>query len=215
MERGLFLVVEGVEGVGKTTQARLISEWLEELEIRHRLAREPGGTAVGEAIRGVLLDSKGLEIVPETELLLILAARAGFVRQVVRPTLERGEVMVADRFQLSTLAYQGVGRGLGVDRVRELNSFAIGGLRPDLTLLFDLPVPVGQARQAAAGKVRDRIEGEGSEFLDSVRRAYRMLAEEDETVKLVDASPSEMDVHRAVREILRAAFPGPFDSRRG
>ena len=214
-EPGFFLVLEGVEGAGKTTQARLISHWLDELGISHQLAREPGGTPVGEAVREVLLKYDGLEIVPETELLLMLASRATFVRQVVEPVLARGEVMIADRFELSSFAYQGLGRGLGLHRVRELNAFATGGVRPDLTLVFDLPVRVGRSRQEMAGKVRDRIEGGGTDFLESVREAYRMLAEEDGSVKLVDASLSEAKVHRAVRELLRSGFPEPFDPGRG
>ena len=215
MERGFFLVLEGVEGAGKTTQAGLISHWLEELGIPHQLAREPGGTRLGEAVREVLLESDGLEIIPETELLLMLAARATFVRQVVEPALARGEVMVADRFELSSLAYQGLGRGLGLHRVRELNAFATGGVHPDLTLVFDLPVTMGQNRQEMAGKVQDRIEGEGADFLESVRKAYRMLAEEDGSVELVDASLSEAEVHRTVREFLRSGFPELFDPGRG
>lgn len=215
MERGFFLVLEGVEGAGKTTQAGLISHWLDELGIPHQLAREPGGTLLGEAVREVLLESDGLEIVPETELLLMLAARATFVRQVVEPALARGEVMVADRFELSSLAYQGLGRGLGLHRVRELNAFATGGVHPDLTLVFDLPVTMGRNRQKMAGKVQDRIEGEGADFLESVRKAYRMLAQEDGSVELVDASLSEAEVHRTVRELLRSGFPELFDPKRG
>ena len=215
IEPGFFLVLEGVEGAGKTTQARLISHWLDELGIPHQLAREPGGTPVGEAVREVLLESDRLEIVPETELLLMLASRATFVRQVVEPALARGEVMVADRFELSSFAYQGLGRGLGLQRVRELNAFATWGVRPDLTLVFDLPVRVGRSRQEMAGKARDRIEREGIDFLESVREAYRMLAEEDGSVKLVDASLSEAEVHRTVRELLRSGFPEPFDPGRG
>ncbi len=213
-DRGFFLVLEGVEGAGKTTQARLISRWLEERDVPHQLAREPGGTLVGETVRRVLLESDGLEIAPQAELLLMLAARSAFVHEIVQPALARGEVMVADRFELSSLAYQGVGRGLGLKRVRELNAFATGGLRPDLTLVFDLPVTVGQARQATAGKKRDRIEKEGTALLESVREAYRRLADEDGAVRLVDGSPPAAEVHRTVRELLKSGFPEPFDCRR-
>ena len=215
MDRGFFLVLEGVEGAGKTTQAQLISRWLEELAVPHRLAREPGGTRVGEAIRSVLLDSEALEIIPETELLLMLAARAAFVSEVVKPTIERGEVMVADRFELSSLAYQALGRGLGLDRVRDLNAFATGGVRPDLTLLFDIPASVGRARQADIGKRHDRIEREGAAFLESVGRAYRTLAGEDDLIEVVDASASAEEVHRTIRTILRSRLPEPFGLGRG
>ena len=213
--RGFFLALEGVEGAGKTTQARLLSRWMGERGIAHRLAREPGGTRVGEAIRSLLLDAREVEIPPETELLLLLAARAAFVHDIVRPTLEGGAVMVADRFELSTMAYQGLGRGFGLEVVRTLNAFATSGIRPDLTLVFDLPVSVGLARQAKSGKVRDRIEGEGTRWLGIVREAYRTLAAGDDTVRLIDASATEARVEREVRAVLEGALPESFCGRRG
>jgi dTMP kinase len=212
---GLFVVLEGVEGAGKTTQARLLAEWLAEEGIPHRLAREPGGTPVGEAIREVLLERREAGLRPETELLLMLAARAAYVREVVRPALDEGRVMVSDRFELSTFAYQGVGRGLGLDETRRLNAFATGGLRPDLTVLLDIPVDEGRARQARAGKVRDRIEGEGGEFLGRVAAAYRTLARSDSGIVLIEASRPPDEVHRRVREALRPRLPEPFRGRRG
>ena len=215
MVPGFFLVLEGVEGVGKTTQAQRIADWLGKIGVPNRLGREPGGTPVGEAVRELLLNARGLHFPAETELLLMLAARAAFVRQVVRPALDRGEVMIADRFELSSLAYQGVGRGLGESRVRELNAFATGGLKPDLTLVFDLPVEVGRARQSASGKERDRIEDEGEAFLRNVRDAYRSLAQADDSVRLVDASASEEEVHQTVRELLVTDFPELFGPGRG
>ena len=213
--RGFFLVLEGVEGAGKTTQARLLSRWMAERRIAHRVGREPGGTRVGEAIRRVLLDATGTEIPAETELLLLLAARAAFVRDVVRPALMRGEVMVADRFELSSLAYQGRGRGLDPDAVRAMNAFATGAVRPDLTLVLDLPVAAGLARQSSAGKARDRIEGEGEVWLERVREAYRMLAAGDERVRLIDASGTEADVGRVIRKTVEDALPESFFQGRG
>lgn len=213
--RGFFLVLEGVEGAGKTTQTRLLSRWMAERRIAHRIGREPGGTRVGEAIRRVLLDAPGREIPAETELLLLLAARAAFVRDVVRPALLRGEVMIADRFELSSLAYQGRGRGLDPDAVRALNAFATGAVRPDLTLVLDLPVAAGLARQSRAGKARDRIEGEGEVWLERVREAYRTLAAGDERVRLIDASGTEADVGRVVRKTVEDALPESFSQGRG
>ena len=213
--RGFFLVLEGVEGAGKTTQARLLSRWMSERRIAHSIGREPGGTRVGEAIRRVLLDAPGTEIPAETELLLLLAARAAFVRDVVRPALMRGEVMVADRFELSSLAYQGRGRGLDPDAVRAMNAFATGAVRPDLTLVLDLPVAAGLARQSRAGKARDRIEGEGEVWLERVREAYRTLAAGDEKVRLIDASGTEADVGRVIRKTVGDALPESFFQGRG
>ena len=213
--RGFFLVLEGVEGAGKTTQARLLSRWMAGRRIAHRIGREPGGTRVGEAIRRVLLDAPGTEIPAETELLLLLAARAAFVRDIVRPALMRGEVMIADRFELSSLAYQGCGRGLDPDAVRALNAFATGAVRPDLTLVLDLPVAAGLARQTRAGKARDRIEGEGEAWLERVREAYWTFAEGDAKVRLIDASGTEADVGREVRKTVEAALPESFFQGRG
>lgn len=208
--RGFFLVLEGAEGTGKTTQARLLSRWMAGRGIAHSIGREPGGTRVGQAIRRIVLDTPGTEIPAETELLLFLAARAAFVRDVVRPALMRGEVMIADRFELSSLAYQGCGRGLDPETVRALNAFATGAVRPDLTLVLDLPVAAGLARQSRAGKARDRIEGEGEAWLERVREAYRTLAAADGRVRLIDASGTEAEVGRAVRKAIEDALPESF-----
>jgi dTMP kinase len=209
MGRGLFIVLEGVEGAGKSTQAALLSQWMEEEGIRHVLAREPGGTPVGEAIRGIVLDRGELEMPPETELFLILAARAAFVREVVRPALDRGDVVLADRFDFSTLAYQGYGRGLELAEVRRANSLATGGLRPDLILVLDLPVTVGLERKggAAAG---DRIEREGEPFLARVREGYLALVGESPKARLLDASVSPENLGARIRRVLGETFPGTF-----
>jgi dTMP kinase len=213
--RGFFLALEGVEGAGKTTQARLLAEWLTAEGIPHRVAREPGGTPVGEAIRRVLLDAPELEVPAETELLLMLAARAAYVRDVVRPTLERGEVMVSDRFELSTFAYQGLARGLGLDQVRTLNAFATGGLSPDLTVIFDVAVAEGRERQVAAGKAYDRMEREDADFQQAVGRAYRELAATERAVVLLDGAGPEGEVQARLRRLLAARLPEPFHSARG
>ena len=209
-ERGPFLALEGVEGSGKTTQARLLARWLESRGVSFRLEREPGGTDVGEAIRHVVQDRPELSVPPETELLLYLAARAAFVREIVAPALERGELFIADRFSLSTYAYQGYGRGLALDEVRRLDRFATGGLVPDLYLVFDVPVEVGRARQRAAGKQDDRLEAAGSEFLEAVRQGYRELSERDERACLIDACGTADQVHALVRATLRAKMPATF-----
>lgn len=205
--RGLFLVVEGVEGAGKTTQVDRIVRWLDLLGAPVVRAREPGGTPVGEAVREVLLDRAGLRIGAESELLLMLAARAAFVRDVVRPALDRGAVMVADRFEQSTFAYQGYGRGLPLEEIRRLNTFATGGLRPDLVLALDVAAAEGRRRQRRSGKVEDRIESAGDGFLDRVAAGYRALAREDERVVLIDARPAADRVESSIRRTVQERFP--------
>jgi dTMP kinase len=212
--RSLFLVLEGVEGAGKTTQTALLAEWLRSLGHTVTATREPGGTAVGEAVRGVLLERAELDVPPESELLLVLAARAAFVRDVVRPALARGDIVVADRFSLSTLAYQGYGRGLTLDSVRQLDAFARAGLDPDVTLVVDLAPEEGGRRQQAAGKGRDRIERAGEAFHQRVADGYRVLARTEKGVQVVDALGTPDEVHARVRAALRGAFPGTFPAPR-
>ena len=209
-QRGRFVVLEGVEGAGKSTQARMLAEWLESCGISFTLTREPGGTEVGESIRSVVQDQLELSIPPETELLLYLAARTAFVQEVALPVLERGELLIADRFSLSTYAYQGYGRGLDLDAVRGMDRFASGGLEPDIYLVLDLPVEEGRARQKTAGKSEDRLEGSGKAFLEAVGRGYRELAAVDSSVWLVDALGTPLEVHTRVREVLRRELPETF-----
>jgi dTMP kinase len=208
--RPRFIVLEGVEGSGKSTQIQLLSAWLTELGVDHTTAREPGGTGVGEAIRAVLLDREELDVPAETELLLMLAARAAFVQQVVRPALEGGQTVLADRFDFSTFAYQGYGRQLDMDAVRSTNAFATGGLLPDLYLVLDLPAREGAERQARDGKKLDRIERAGHDFLERVREGYRSLAESEARARLVDARGTPEEVHGRIRSLLAATFPETF-----
>ena len=209
-DRGWFLVLEGVEGAGKTTQVRLLAEWLESCGVSFTLAREPGGTEVGEAIRNVVQERIDLSVPPETELLLYLAARSAFVKEIALPALDRGELLIADRFSMSTYAYQGYGRGLDLDEVRRLDRFATGGLVPDLYVVLDLPVEEGQARQRAEGKEEDRLEGSGETFLRSVRRGYHELVDSDARARLVDALGSPREVNDRVRQILRRELREAF-----
>jgi dTMP kinase len=208
---GLFIVLEGVEGAGKSTQASLLSRWMEELSIPHTLAREPGGTPVGEAIRRIVLNKGEISMAPETELFLMLGARAAFVQEVVRPALEEGQVVLADRFDFSTFAYQGYGRGLDLTQVRQANALATGGLRPDLTLVFDLPVEVGLERKGGAGS-GDRIEQEGEAFLTRVREGYREVATHDPTSRILSAEDTPEALQKTLRKILGETFPGTFPS---
>lgn len=204
--RGFFLVLEGVEGAGKSTHARRLADRLREAGVPARLAREPGGTEVGERIREVVLDPD-LEMVPEAELLLLLAARAQFVREVVRPALERGEVVVADRYELSTLAYQGVARGLGLERVRALNDFATGGLAPDAVVLLRVEPEEGLRRKR--GKA-DRMERETGPFHRRVAEAYGELVRELPGAVVVDTDASRDTVEARILQELAARWPETF-----
>jgi dTMP kinase len=208
----MFIVLEGVEGAGKSTQARLLSEWIEGFGFAVVLTREPGGTPVGEAIRRVVLDRGELTMPAETELFLILGARAAFTREVVRPALAAGKVVLADRFDLSTFAYQGFGRGLDLERVREANAMATGGLKPDLNLVLDLPVEEGLARKGG-GQDGDRIEKEGVSFLSKVLEGYQILAKTDETVRLIPAQGTPAEVQSLLRRAVAEAFPETFSSK--
>ncbi len=169
--KGLFLTLEGPEGAGKSTNREYLAERLRASGVDVVLTREPGGTPLAERIRELLLTPADEPMAVDTELLLVFAARAQHLAQVIRPALERGAVVLCDRFTDATYAYQGGGRGLSIERIAQLEAFVQGELRPDLTLIFDLPVEVGLARAAARGRL-DRFEQEGLRFFESVRRAY-------------------------------------------
>jgi dTMP kinase len=204
--RGLFIALEGVEGSGKTTQARLLLENLRARGLDVVAAREPGSTPLGERVRETVLMDVSLHVPARSELFLMLAARAAFVDQVVRPALERGAVVVADRFELSTLAYQGAGRGLDLERVRACNRFATAGLEPHVTVLLDLDPDEGADRQRAEGKDPDRLEREDPGFHLRVARAYRELAGTVAGVVRVDAQGAPEAVHGRIL----AALAGPL-----
>lgn len=210
----MFIVFEGIEGSGKSTQARMLADWLGARGRDAILTREPGGTQIGEEIRRALLHG-GDDVPARTELLLMLAARAAFVDAVVRPALERGAVVVADRYELSSVAYQGYGRGVALDELRRVNHFATGGLKPDLTLVLEVDLAEGASRREAAGRTADRIERAGDAFHRSVAEAYRLLAREEPGVVAVDGTGEAERVHGAVLEVLAARFPETFAAAKG
>jgi dTMP kinase len=195
---GLFVSFEGIDRSGKTTQARMLVDALGEEAVP---VREPGGTQVGEEVRALLKHPSG-ELGPHAEALLFAAARAELCRQVIRPALARGRVVVSDRFLDSSLAYQGDARGLGVDEVLEINRWATEGLLPDLTILLTI-TPADAARRV--GEV-DRFEGEGRGLQERVRDAYERLAEaEPGRFKRVEANRSADEVHAEVIALVGAA----------
>jgi dTMP kinase len=188
-----FIVLEGGEGVGKSTQAAALARHLGAV-----LTREPGGTALGEALRGLLLGSDRPAPVARAETLMMLAARAQHVAEVIEPALARGQDVVCDRYSGSTLAYQGYGRGLDLVEIAELDRWASGGRAPDLVILLDMPAE--GARQRRAGSTPDRIEGEGDDFLGRVQAGFRELAAASPGLwKVVDASGEVGEVAAAVR----------------
>lgn len=197
-ERGYFITVEGIEGAGKSTQMDVIGDFLDAKGIRVVMTREPGGTPLGEAVRGLLLnpDIRGMSV--DAELLLVFAARAEHLHEVIRPALEAGHWVLSDRFTDATFAYQGGGRGIEAERIAALEQWVQGALRPDLTLLLDVPVAVGMARIAERGG-RDRFEREQSDFFQRIRDNYlQRAAAEPQRFRRIDASVAAEQVSRDV-----------------
>jgi len=179
---GFFITFEGIEGCGKTTQLRLLKERLQATGEKVTATREPGGCPIADQMRAILLDAGNAAITPLSELLLYAAARAQHVREVIVPALERGEIVLCDRFTDATIAYQGHGRGLDLATIAELNRLATGGVEPELTLLIDCPVEIGLARalariEAGSGAREERFELENVRFHERVRQGYLVLTE--------------------------------------
>ncbi|NIJ04239.1 dTMP kinase [Frigoribacterium faeni] len=196
---GLFITLEGGDGSGKTTQAALLEQWLVEQGRVVVRTREPGGTDLGLELRQIVLHRRG-HIAPRAEALLYAADRAHHVETLVRPALDRGEVVLQDRYVDSSVAYQGAGRVLGGDEVRELSAWATDGLTPDLTVLLDLDPQVGRSRLDAARTTWDRLEAEAAAFHGRVRDAYLDIARaEPDRFLVVDATLPVAEVAAAVR----------------
>lgn len=195
---GLFITFEGVEGCGKTTQIARLRDHLESRGFSVVVTREPGGAAISEAIRTILLDPAHTEMAPMTELLLYAAARAQHVAERIQPALDEGRVVLCDRFADSTTAYQGAARHLDTALMHTLHEAATGGLWPDLTILIDVPVEVGLKR-AARARQSDRIENESLAFHERVRQGFLDLAaREPERIHVVDGTASPEEVGRAI-----------------
>lgn len=211
MERGFFITFEGPEGAGKSTFAALLATFLRNCGYGVSTVREPGGTQVGEEIRG-LLKRGDLPLVPSAELLLFEASRAQLVHERILPALERGDLLICDRFMDSTVAYQGVARHLPLDFIHQLNRFAIGPCVPDLTLFLDIDPVLGfqRIRQLRPGGDQDRIEQESLLFHQRVRSAYQNLARQETRIVTIDASQAmesvESDVICAVARRMQMAL---------
>lgn len=203
--RGLFITVEGIDGCGKSTQARLIAAALEAAGHDVLRLREPGGVKISEQIREILLDPANAEMGDVCELLLYEAARAQLVHQVIRPALAAGKTVVCDRFYDSTTAYQAFADGLDRNMVSQANELAVDGCRPDLTLVFDLPVE-DALRRRSGREAEDRLELKGMEFQERVAAGFRAVAaDEPDRVKLIDAGESIAEVFSGVAAELRSA----------
>jgi dTMP kinase len=221
MARGRLIVFEGAEGAGKTTQIRILAERLTDAGIPCIGVREPGGTPVGDEIRNIVLHQDE-ELTGATEALLFMASRAELVAREIVPSLGKGNVVLVDRFFLSTYAYQIVGRGLPEPEVRAANRLATGGLVPDLTLLLDVHASHGLERADARGK-RDRIERSGDDFHVRVANAFRQFTDpvwqdshpECGPIKLIDGTGDEATVHERVVSALVSALPQSFGKLQG
>lgn len=206
-DRGLFIVMEGPDGSGKTTQIEQLSEYLTRLGRSCLITREPGGTGIGEQIRQVILDPDNKGMSEVTEMLLYAAARAQLMKEKIVPAIEAGQVVLSDRFLDSSLVYQGIARGLGVDAVRMVNALGIGSFSPDLVIFLDLPEEEG-IRRKKGQKQLDRMEQESLDFHHMVAEGYRQILRERPDVVRIDASGSVEEIGRQIRACVDERLKG-------
>lgn len=200
---GKFISIEGIEGAGKSTQIQFIKTYLERFNQTVVVTREPGGTPLAEEIRELLLKPREERMSDDTELLLMFAARAQHINQVILPALSEGKWVVCDRFVDATFAYQGAGRGIHEERIAALSEWTLAGLKTDLTLLFDLPVEVGQQRVNQRLLQKDRFEQEKTDFFEKIRHCYlERAAAEPERIQIIDAKKSITAIEQQVSNIL-------------
>ena len=198
MKKGLFITFEGADGCGKTTQMNLLAEYLKQQGKNVVLTREPGGKGLGEKVREILLNYEG-PVSDRCESFLFLADRAQNIDIIVNPAVEDGKIVLCDRHIDSTVAYQGYGRGLDIERINKLNDIATNGKKPDLTFVFDIDVETSMKR---VGKEKDRMESAGIDFHNRVRKGYLELAkQEPQRIKVLDATKSIEAIHKNVVEI--------------
>ena len=210
MNKGGFITIEGADGAGKTTQLSFVEEWISQRGIELVRTREPGGTALGERLRQILLAANDLSISDEAELLMIFAARQQHLDQLIIPALEAGKWVLSDRFTDATYAYQGAGRGIAFERIEVLENWVQKGLQPDLTMVLDVNVETGMARSAGRGLEADRFERQAITFKEAVRLNYlQRAAQMPERIHVIDASGSVQSVQHS----LVAVLEGFWDSR--
>ena len=199
MKKGLFITFEGTDGCGKTTQIELLKRYLEEKGYKVVLTREPGAKGLGEKLREILLNYDG-DVSSNCESFLFLADRAQHIDMLIKPAIERGEVVLCDRHTDSTVAYQGYGRGLDLNQIKMLNDIATNGVKPDMTFVFDIDIETAQER---VGKTKDRMESAGIEFFKRVRQGYLEIAKsEPERAKVLDATQTIETIANQVKEYI-------------
>ncbi len=200
MQKGLFITFEGADGCGKTTQINLLKDYLENKGYSVLLTREPGGKGLGEKIREILLNYDSV-VADRCESFLFLADRAQNIEVIIKPAIEKGQIVLCDRHTDSSVAYQGYGRGLDIEQIKTLNNLATGGMQPDLTLVFDIDVETSMKR---VGNEKDRMESSGKEFFNRVRNGYLELAKnEPNRMKVVDSTVSIDEIHQEVIKIIK------------
>lgn len=207
MKQGRFISVEGTDGAGKTSVLATIEDWVSAQGESLVTTREPGGTPLAEQIRALLLASRSDKLDDDAELLLMMAARVQHVRSKIQPALASGQWVLSDRFFDASYAYQGGGRGLSIERIDALHLWAIGDFQPDLTILLDVPVEVGQARVAHRGEEKTRFEEEQTAFFERVRQAYlARAAQAPERIVVIDARVDQASVQQAVLNVLTSRW---------
>ncbi len=199
MSKGLFITFEGGDGCGKTTQIKLLDEYLRDKGYKTLLTREPGAKGLGIKLREILLNYDG-EVSPTCESFLFLADRAQHIDCIIKPALKEGTIVLCDRHIDSTVAYQGYGRGLDIEQIRHLNNIATNGIKPDITIVLDVDVKTSQNR---VGTEKDRMESAGIEFFERVRNGFLEIAkQEPERVKVVDSTQTITEIHKEILELI-------------
>ncbi len=199
MNKGLFITFEGIDGCGKTTQIKLLKDYFESIGRTVILTREPGAKGLGEKLREILLNYDG-EVSSNCESFLFLADRAQHIDTIIKPAIERGEIVLCDRHTDSTIAYQGYGRGVNIEQIKMLNNIATNGIKPDLTFVFDIDITTSVKR---VGKEKDRMESAGLEFFEKVRKGYIEISkQEPNRIKLIDGSKTIEEISKEVLSII-------------
>lgn len=205
MKKGLLITLEGPDGSGKTTQIELLKDYFKKIDKECVITREPGGTMIGEKIRNIILSNDNNNMCNMTEALLYAASRAQLVSEIIKPALEEGKMVICDRFVYSSLVYQGIGRALGVERVRAINEAALDGLEPDITIMLTIPYDEGLNRKRRQ-RTLDRLENSGDDFHKKVFEGYFEISKNCDKINIIDANRDinliHCDILKAIEDIL-------------